>query len=329
MNSETPIFMDYKKVYDLFLGEGNHDTITSQNSSDMLTEKKIMKENFLNDTWFTVPYTLTAAGHYEVGDCHFTKRSNCEFYEFLDTVAGRGFVTIGNQTYECTANTVILINCMTPHYFSVKKGETWEYKHIHFVPNGVAKNVAERACLNIVNDNGSIDDYFNKIFKELYHINADSHYILSHGISTILTEMIRYQFKKSFTDPQEELVRRAVDYIHNHYMEKINIKQLADDEFISPYHFIRLFKKYHGVPPYNYLIDYRLKRAQYLFLQQKSVKEVAQECGFSSTNSFSRAFQNKFGVIPSQYRDSMAVQQIDPSVDFIRNNRDTGKYEAI
>lgn len=322
LKENTPIIMDYKKVYDLFLGETNHDAVITRRSPDIENEERVMQEDFLNDAWYTVPYTLTAAGHYEVGERHSTSRSNGDFYELISTVSGHGIVTVGNQTFDCVANTVLLINCEEPHFFRVKRGDTWEYKHIHFIPNGVAKNVADRAMLSIVNDSGSIDSRFANILSELHHINADTHFLISHGISAILTEMIRYQFKNSFTDPQEDLVRRVVDYIHKHYMEKINIKQLAEDEFISPYHFIRLFKKYHGVPPYNYLMDYRLKRAQYLFMQQKSVKEVAQECGFSSTNSFSRAFQKRFGIVPSQYRDGIAAQKIDPSVDFFQNNRE-------
>lgn len=321
MDRKIPIFMDYKNVYDLFLGEGNHDTTVVQRQSDAKSEENIMQEDFLNDAWFNVPYTLTAAGHYEVGDKHSTQRSGGDFFEIICTVAGRGLVTVGNQNFECVANTVLLIDSAESHSFSVKRGETWEYKHIHFIPNGVARNVAERAVLNIVSDNGMINSRFDKTFVELNHISADTHFLVSHEISGILTEMIRYQFKKSFTDPQEELVRRVVDYIHNHYMEKINIKQLAEDEFVSSYHFIRLFRKYHGVPPYNYLMDYRLKRAQYLFIQQKSIKEVARECGFTSTNSFSRAFQKKYGISPSQYRDNVAIKQIDPSVDIFQKNR--------
>lgn len=315
MDRKPAIFMDYKNVYELFLGKSNRDIVTKQRQSDVSSEENVMQEDFLNDAWFTVPYTLTAAGHYEVGDKHSTQRSGGDFFEIICTVAGRGIVTVGNQTFECKPNTVILLNCEDTHFFRVEKGETWEYKHIHFIPNGVSRNIAERVMLSLVKDNGVINSSFDNTFVELNHINADTYYLINHEISAILTEMIRYQFKKSFTDPQKDLVRRAVDYIHNHYGEKIDIKQLAEDNFLSSYHFIRLFKKYCGIPPYNYLMDYRLNRAQYLFIQHKSIKEVAQECGFTSTNSFSRAFQKKFGISPSQYRENVSVKQIDPSVD--------------
>ena len=316
MNGNAPAFMDYKKVYDYFLGDVNREEAFVENSNDTDLENGIMQKRVLDNTWYEVPFVLTAAGYYEVGDRHRTNRSNGDFFELIDTVSGHGIINVDDQTIDCTANTILLINCSIPHSFRVKRGETWEYKHIHFTADGAAKNVAEHAKLTLVNDLDTINPYFDQVLIALHHISADTHFLLSNYISAILTEIIKYQFKSSFTDPQEELVKRAVDYIHNHYMEKINIKQMAEDEFISPYHFIRLFKKYHGVPPYNYLMDYRLKKARYFFMQGKFVKEVAKECGFSSTNSFSRAFQKRYGMVPSEYRENVVTQQIDPSVDF-------------
>ena len=319
MNGNEPAFMDYKQVYDLFFGEISYDDNFKVKNRDTKLEENIMQKRFLDSEWYKVPFALIAAGYYEVGDRHRTTRTNADFYELIVTVSGNGQITLNDQSFECTANTVVLLDCSKPHSFRVKKGNVWEYKHIHFRTDGAAKNVAEHAQNVLVNDTNSIAIIIDEILNQLHHISMDTQFLISNYISEILTEIIRFRFKNSFTDPQEELVKRAVEYIHKHYMEKININKMAEDEFISPYHFIRLFKKYHGVPPYNYLIDYRLKKARYLFMQGKFVKEVANECGFSSTNSFSRAFQKRYGVMPSEYRESVIKQKINANADFINN----------
>ncbi len=295
---------------------------------DIEMEERIMREQMLDNAWYSVPFAVIAAGYYEVGDRHYTKRSGMNYFELIYTVGGHGIVEVDGQSFECVANTIFLIDCSIPHSFRVKQGKTWKYKHVHFVVNGAARNVASHACLVLVYDSGMLNSCFDDILSELHHISANTCFFLSQYISTILTEMIRYQFQESFTDPQTKLIRRAVEYIHEHYMEKITIKQLAGDEFVSTYHFIRLFKKYYGVPPYNYLMEYRLKRAQYLFMQHKFIKEVAKECGFSSTNSFSRAFQKRFGMSPSEYRENVAISQKDISLDFLNNdNKDETENE--
>jgi len=305
--------MDYKKIYELFYGEAT--TVFPKDVIDPVGEEAIKEtlcSQLINEDWFRVPFAVIAAGYYEVGDRHFTERKNSDFYEIICTVDGCANVTVGETVYNCTANTVLMIDCKVAHSFNVPKGCTWSYKHIHVVANDTcSKYIADKAVFSFVNDSGSLNSAIDSILKELRHSNAESRFYISNKVSGILTGIIQYRFKSSFTDPQEELVERAVKYIQEHYMEKINIKQLANDEYISPYHFIRLFKKYHGIPPYNYLMEYRLKMAQYLFLHQKSVKEVASECGFSSTNSFSRAFQKHFGVSPSQYRESICENEED------------------
>lgn len=321
MERYESFFMDYRKINELFMastrfqgGEGKfyqpgkrNDKFLLKNELDM-TEKIIHRQQIEED-WFEVPFAITAAGHYEVGDRHYTKRAGCEYFELIYTVSGHGIAECADMTFDCTANTALLIDCSQPHSFHVKSGKTWEYKHIHFIPDGAARNVAMRAVLNLVSDNGVIKSLFSDTVAEFSHIRNDSHFILSHNISAILTEIIRYQFKNAFTDPQKELIKRAIKFIHEHYHEKISVKQIADQEFISEYYLIRLFKKYYGVPPYNYLMEYRLMRAKNMILQQGSIRDVAQECGFSSANSFSRSFRCRFGVTPGQYCKSIAMPQ--------------------
>ncbi len=325
--SETNAFMDYKNIYDLFFGQLSLDNTPKSKRKDTIPEIGVMKEMLIEDAWRDVPFSLVAAGYYEVGDRHVTDRSDVDSFEVIDTVAGRGIISISGREFECLPNTVLLLDCRVHHTFRVKKGETWTYKHLHFLANDSARCVAEKASMILTKDMGIINDRFDDILNELHSVKTSTHYLLSNWISDILTRIICYEFKSSFTDPQEKLVNRAVEYIQNHYGEKITVQQLADDVFISTYHFIRLFKKYHGVPPYSYLNEYRLKMAQYKFLQKKHIKEVAEECGFSSTNSFTRAFQKRFGVLPSKYRENVVGQlrsaDADPDPEDEEDREDT------
>ena len=48
----------------------------------------------------------------------------------------------------------------------------------------------------------------------------------------------------------------------------------------------------------------RLELAQKLLKQsQFSITEIAFSCGFSSSSQFSQSFKEKFGVMPSQYKN--------------------------
>ena len=47
--------------------------------------------------------------------------------------------------------------------------------------------------------------------------------------------MLRLDFEAVKKHPQKTRSAKAVDYIHNHYMEDISVNQLAEILYVSPY----------------------------------------------------------------------------------------------
>jgi AraC family transcriptional regulator len=120
----------------------------------------------------------------------------------------------------------------------------------------------------------------------------------------ILREVQKLPAAKAST--RIELHRRlsySLDYLHSHQGETIDLQKLADEAFLSKYHFLRLFKVSFGCSPYQYLQQLRLQKASSL-LKSKSmpVNQIAIELGFENATSFSRLFFQRFGAYPSQYR---------------------------
>ncbi len=59
-----------------------------------------------------------------------------------------------------------------------------------------------------------------------------------------------------------------------------------------------------GMTPLQYLTAYRLGRAQRALLDpSQTIAEVGFDCGFASQQTFARAFKQKFGLTPSQWRE--------------------------
>ncbi|MBN2010549.1 helix-turn-helix transcriptional regulator [candidate division KSB1 bacterium] len=101
-------------------------------------------------------------------------------------------------------------------------------------------------------------------------------------------------------------VDQAIQFMHGHYPEKIDTKQLARQAHLSPSHFSRIFKHETGKSPIEYLIGIRLHKARKLLhINDSSITEIALSCGFSSTSHFSSFFQKSFGVTPLKYRQSL------------------------
>lgn len=102
---------------------------------------------------------------------------------------------------------------------------------------------------------------------------------------------------------QVAAVQRMQDYIESHLGFQITLEQLAAAAGYSPYHATRLFKNIVGIPPSEYLRARRLSRAA-LQLRDTSdrVLDVALDTAFESHEGFTRAFFERFGLTPEQYR---------------------------
>src|ERR1700761_2529692 len=79
-------------------------------------------------------------------------------------------------------------------------------------------------------------------------------------------------------------------YINNNFDKTLNLDVLSDVRFTSKFHLLRLFKRYYGQTPKQYLTDKRIEKAKELLAQGWSVTETCFAVGFDSPCSFSTLF---------------------------------------
>lgn len=97
-------------------------------------------------------------------------------------------------------------------------------------------------------------------------------------------------------------VQRMQDYIEEHLDQDIRLSDLAQASLFSPWYSYRLFQLYLDMTPAEYIRRLRLSRAALRLRDEKSrVIDVAYDLGFSSVDTFTRAFFRAFGRNPSEY----------------------------
>lgn len=102
------------------------------------------------------------------------------------------------------------------------------------------------------------------------------------------------------------VIEQVVEYIHHHYMEPMTVKKLADMSGMGVKPFSYLFKKYIGMFPIDYLIQYRLKRAKnFLVSSNSSIADIAESIGYLDALYFSRLFKKHIGCSPTAFRAQM------------------------
>lgn len=96
--------------------------------------------------------------------------------------------------------------------------------------------------------------------------------------------------------------RLSREYLHENFLERITLDNLAIVSGLSKYHLIRLFNKMCGVSPHGYLTMLRVNHAKKELLKNRSIAEVAVEVGFYDQSHFSKTFKQYMGITPDYYR---------------------------
>lgn len=99
-------------------------------------------------------------------------------------------------------------------------------------------------------------------------------------------------------------INKVFDYIEAHIDHRFTLDELAGIASFSKFHFSRIFQSMTGEGLFEFILRIRLERSVTLLLMhpEKTVQDIALECGFSDISVFSRNFSQKFGIPPTKYR---------------------------
>ena len=86
----------------------------------------------------------------------------------------------------------------------------------------------------------------------------------------------------------------------------LSVGALAREAGMSPYHFLRTFRRVAGMPPHQFVLRLRLNRAAIrLRTTQEPISAIALDAGFADLSTFNRRFRRIMGVTPGAYRKSL------------------------
>ena len=133
-------------------------------------------------------------------------------------------------------------------------------------------------------------------------------------VQEALVKLITHQFIRALgpvtTNDTEDAkvneweITRVLDYMQQHFGEKLTIRELAESVNMSESHFMRVFKKHMHLTPISYLTQIRVEKSKKLLRSNKeSITEIALICGFNGASHFSAVFTKQMRITPTAYRE--------------------------
>ena len=101
-------------------------------------------------------------------------------------------------------------------------------------------------------------------------------------------------------------IERLNSVLEGNYMDaQFNVDKFSEEMNMSNSQLLRKLRALLGVTVVEYLRDFRLSKAESLFrnLEVESVSDAAYNVGFQNLSYFSKVFQEKYSVSPSEFME--------------------------
>lgn len=150
------------------------------------------------------------------------------------------------------------------------------------------------------------DRDMEKVIDDMYQCSS-----VKELIATAQKEMENFlQFISEDKSSLKYKVEMTKEYIKKHYMEDIQVDQMAARLYLSPGYLSMVFKKEVGENIKQYIRNVRMAKAEELLtVTQMSVREIGEHTGFKNMSYFSKCFRQQFGDTPESYRRKSTEQQ--------------------
>lgn len=107
-------------------------------------------------------------------------------------------------------------------------------------------------------------------------------------------------------------VCQAMNHISQNLDQELSLEEVAEAAAFSMFHFHRIFKAVVGETVAEFIRRLRLEKGANNLLANRSVDvtTIALQTGFSSSQNFAKAFKQKYGMSPTEFRKSKGGNKV-------------------
>lgn len=256
---------------------------------------------------------------YVGGNWHFHKE-----FELIYFLKGQGIRIVGDHISNFQKGELVLVGEWLPHLWRNDVGTLGEVD-VDFIVLKFSRDFAgvplfllpELSKIRQLLKKAEHGIFFPKevlpnVHKIILQLSAsNSAELLINFLSLLqtLSSEKNYQLLSSQSFPltsqasEENRLQKVVNYISHNYNRAISLSEIADIAYMTPPAFCRFFKSSTNKTFSHFLNEYRVGKAcQLLINDEKSIKEICYDAGFSSLTNFNRAFKKFKSMTPGAYR---------------------------
>jgi AraC-like DNA-binding protein len=259
-------------------------------------------------------HTMPTSAGYEVRtntkyDWSGRNRGQTPFTVLQHTIAGEGRLLYERRRYRLKPGDTMLVIVPHNHRYWLEEGGRWEFFWISMsgqeavrihrtiqaqtgpvlrLHSETIERIAE-SCLRLVDGEGETPGAASAIAYD--------------AVGALYDDVFGSQSTPSITD-DDAIVRSVADYVLANLDKPLTVAHLSEVSGFSRAHFSRMFTEATGLPPGEFVLQERMRRAARLLSSHSllPVKEIAVLTGFDDPNYFAKVFRRFFGTSPTEFR---------------------------
>lgn len=246
------------------------------------------------------------------------------YFQIYYIHSGKLLHHVRNETAELSAGDVFILPPDMAHYIEKLDAEVSFYS-LSFMPsyfqNGKENNKLLLDFLYYLKTQSleniqpkftlSYDDIVltellvKRILEEFSNQKACKDEIIKECVSVLLSVFARVYFEQKaeelVSEENKHRVIYCIEYIKNHFDEKITLAEIVKLSAMSKTCFCSIFKSITATSFKDYLNKYRIERAMDFIMEGEKLSTVSIRCGYNDFSTFYRNFKKYKGISPNSF----------------------------
>ena len=207
------------------------------------------------------------------------------------------------------ADTLVLMNPDELHTGRAETSAGWRYRMLYLDTAALEQLTGERGWwfADALDHDAPRARRVSRLLRQLWHVHEP---LAFDGLLLNLIDELRPSARVAQPARREGLMRFApvIEHLRAHLAQRVTLDELAAVAGLSPFHFLRQFKRAHHATPQQMLMALRLFEAKRLLAAAEAPAQVAAAVGLADQAHLTRAFANRYGVTPARYQQQLGTR---------------------
>lgn len=155
-----------------------------------------------------------------------------------------------------------------------------------------------------------VNYFFSSVYSSLTKYKTCDIFMNSSSVYRFYSDVIHLNIDKD--NKKSILVKKAVEYIEDHFKEDICLDDICEFLGYSKYYVLHVFQEIMELSVHDFIVRRRLTEVKSLLLEDRlTIEEIAQSCGFKSDIALYKAFKRIYSITPGQFKkmNTMKIEE--------------------